>query len=77
MWIGSFYLYGIGSTMVGDYGLIIGWPLLITVSIVVGNLWGLYRGEWNGATKKSKNLLNLGLLILIASIVFTAMSNKY
>ncbi len=77
MWIGSFYFYGIGSTMLGDYGLIIGWPLLITLSIVVGNLWGLYRGEWEGATSQSKRLLNLGLLILIASIILTAMSNQF
>lgn len=77
MWIGSFYFYGIGCSMLGDYGLIIGWPLLITLSIVVGNLWGLYRGEWKEASAKSKRLLNIGLLILIASIVLTAMSNKF
>lgn len=77
MWIGSFYFYGIGSTMLGDYSLIIGWSLLITLSIVVGNLWGLYRGEWKGATAKSKKLLNLGLLILIASIALIALSNQF
>lgn len=77
MWIGSFYFYGIGCSMLGDYGLIIGWPLLITLSIVIGNLWGIYRGEWKDATKGSKRLLNIGLLILIASIVLTAMSNKF
>jgi len=77
MWIGSFYFYGIGSTMLGDYGLIIGWPLFITLSIVVGNLWGLYRGEWKGATPKSRRLLNTGLLILIVSIILIAWSNQY
>ncbi|BBE16083.1 L-rhamnose-proton symporter [Aquipluma nitroreducens] len=77
MWIGSFYFYGIGCSMLGDYGLIIGWPLLITLSIVVGNLWGLYRGEWKEASAKSKRILNIGLLILIGSIVLTAMSNKF
>jgi len=77
MWIGSFYFYGIGSSMLGDYGLIIGWPLLITLSIVIGNLLGLYRGEWKGATSKSRRLLNLGLLVLVASIVLTAMSNQF
>jgi L-rhamnose-H+ transport protein len=63
--------------MLGDYGLIVGWPLLITFSIVVGNLWGLYRGEWKGATTKSKQLLNMGLVILIVSIVVTAISNQF
>lgn len=77
IWIGSFYFYGIGCSMLGNYGLIIGWPLLITLSIVIGNLWGIYRGEWKGATSQSRGLLNLGLLILIVSIVLTAMSNQF
>ena len=77
MWIGSFYFYGIGCSMLGNYGLIIGWPLLVTLSIVVGNLWGIYRGEWKDATKASKRLLNTGLLILVVSIVLTSMSNQF
>ena len=77
MWIGSFYFYGIGCSMMGKYGLIVGWPLLITLSIVVGNLWGIYRGEWKDATKTSKRLLNVGLLILIGSIALIAMSNQF
>ncbi len=77
MWIGSFYFYGIGCSFLGNFGLIIGWPLLITLSIVVGNLWGLFRGEWKGATKKSRKTLNLGLVILVISIVITALSNLF
>jgi L-rhamnose-H+ transport protein len=77
MWTGSFYFYGIGCSMLGNYGLIVGWPLLITLSIVIGNLWGIYRGEWKDATARSKRLLNVGLFILIVSIVLTAMSNQF
>ena len=77
MWAGSFYFYGIGCSMLGDYGLIIGWPLLITLSIVIGNLWGIYRGEWNGASAQSRRMLNTGLIILICSIVITAVSNIF
>lgn len=77
MWAGSFYFYGIGCSMLGDYGLIVGWPLLITLSIVIGNLWGLYRGEWKGATLGSRRLLNMGLFILIVSIIITAASNQF
>ena len=77
MWAGSFYFYGIGCSMLGNYGLIVGWPLLITLSIVVGNLWGLYRGEWKDATSRSKKLLNMGLFILIMAIAVTAASNQF
>jgi len=77
MWTGSFYFYGIGCSMLGNYGLIVGWPLLITLSIVIGNLWGLYRGEWKDATYRSRSLLNMGLFILIVSIFLTAASNQF
>src|SRR2546429_5562606 len=34
MWIGSFYLYGAGAARLGRWGLVAGWPLFISISIV-------------------------------------------
>ena len=68
MWIGSFYLYGAGAAKLGRWGAIAGWPLFISLSIVVGNLWGLWRGEWQGAPALSRRLLNQGLLVLIVAV---------
>src|SRR5580704_119394 len=75
MWIGSFYLYGAGAAKLGRWGAIAGWPLFISLSIVVGNLWGLWRGEWKGAPALSLRLLNQGLLVLIAAVLTVAFSN--
>lgn len=77
MWIGSFYAYGIGSFFLGDLGLIIGWPLLVSLSIIIGNLWGLFRGEWQGASNKSRFQLTRGIYFLITSIIVTAASNIF
>jgi len=77
MWMGSFYFYGFGSAMLGNLGLIVGWPLLVSLSIVIGNLWGLFRGEWTGANKKARNMLNLGLWVLVFSTIIIAMSNIF
>lgn len=77
MWIGSFYLYGAGAARLGRWGLIAGWPLFISISIVVGNLWGLWRGEWLDATAPSRKLLNMGLTILIVAVVVVAFSNSF
>ena len=43
MWIGSFYLYGAGAARLGRWGVVVGWPLFISISIVTGNLWGCAR----------------------------------
>ena len=77
MWIGSFYLYGAGAAKLGHWGTIAGWPLFISLSIVVGNLWGLWRGEWQGAPALARRLLNQGLLVLIVAVITVALSNSF
>jgi len=76
MWIGSFYLYGAGAARLGRWGLVAGWPLFISISIVTGNIWGLWRGEWQGAPPSARRLLNLGLVILIVAVIVVALSNS-
>lgn len=77
MWIGSFYLYGTGAVKMGSWGLILGWPLFISLSIVVGNLWGYWRGEWNGADSKAKKMLNYGTFIIILAMILLGVCNFF
>jgi L-rhamnose-H+ transport protein len=77
MWIGSFYLYGAGAAKLGRWGAVVGWPLFISISIVVGNIWGLWRGEWHGAPAIARRWLNLGLLVLIGAVITVAASNSF
>jgi L-rhamnose-H+ transport protein len=76
MWIGSFYLYGAGAARLGRWGLVAGWPLFISISIVMGNIWGLWRGEWQSAPASARRLLNFGLVILIVAVIVVALSNS-
>jgi L-rhamnose-H+ transport protein len=76
MWIGSFYLYGMGAVRMGEkWGAIIGWPLFISLSIVVGNVVGLARGEWRGASPKARARLNLGLVVLLAAMAIFGLAS--
>lgn len=77
MWIGSMYLYGTGASQLGDWGLIIGWPLFISLSILVGNLWGVARGEWKTATPDARQKLNMGLLVIVIAIILIGISNLF
>lgn len=75
MWIGSFYLYGMGAARMGRWGGILGWPLFIALAILVGNLWGLRRGEWSGASTTARQRLNWGLLLLLLAVVCFGLSS--
>ena len=69
MWIGSFYLYGIGAAELGRSGATIGWPILVSVSIAVGVLCGLGKGEWNGAPAQARGLLWVGLALIVLAVL--------
>ena len=75
MWIGSFYLYGMSAPDLGKWGVVVGWPLFISLSIVIGNLWGIWRGEWKDTPSLARSLLNKGLVILIIAVIIIALSN--
>ena len=77
MWIGSFYAYGMGAAHLGAWGAILGWPIFIALSIVVGNLWGLWRGEWKEASARPRALLNRSLLVMTIAVVVIAISKFY
>jgi len=75
LWIVSFYIYGVSTAKLGNLGNVIGWPLFMSISIIAGNMWGVWKGEWKGATAQSKRHLRLGILVLIIAIVVIASGN--
>jgi L-rhamnose-H+ transport protein len=76
-WIGSFYAYGMGAARLGPLGPVIGWPLFIASSILVGNLVGLWRGEWRGAPHAARRRLTQGLVVLLAAVGLIAASGTF
>lgn len=69
MWLFGFFLYGIGSTTLGDMGTVIGWPILMTTMVLVANLWGLVTGEWKNADRRAFGYLGAGLAIMVCALV--------
>jgi L-rhamnose-H+ transport protein len=75
MWIGSFYLYGLGAARLGGWGAIIGWPVFISLAIAIGTCWGLRSGEWSGAPSSALRLLAAGLSMIVLAVGTLAASS--
>ena len=75
LWIASFCLYGAGAFQMGTWGLIIGWPLFISLSIIIGNVLGILNGEWANANKCAKKKLNWGILLIIIAMAVIGFCN--
>ena len=68
-WYFQFFFYGMGQSKMGKELDFASWTLHMAFIITVGTLWGLHYKEWAGVSKKTMNMLYLGLGIIIFSTV--------
>ncbi|MDO8618483.1 MAG: L-rhamnose/proton symporter RhaT [Candidatus Daviesbacteria bacterium] len=75
-WYASFALFGIAAGKLGKLGPSVGWAMLLSLSIIISNLWGIKFGEWkNSKVALGFQLKSLGLIILgIVLIAISALS---
>ncbi len=75
LWFGGTVLYGMGAVSLGALGGIIGWPIFMTLDIVVAVFWGAVSGEWKGASRRAVAYCWVGIGILLASIGIISAAN--
>ena len=68
LWFGALGIYGQGATLMGKLGDVIAWPIMLGLSLIVGNVWSYVNKEWEGA-KKPFNTMLLGVLVIIIAVV--------
>jgi len=73
-WFAALGIYGQGSALMGDIGPVIGWPILLGLSLIISNIWAYWAGEWKGA-KGPFRLLLVGLAVLILASVVLGFAN--
>jgi len=72
LWLLGFFFYGFGATWMGSYGSILGWPIFMTVMVLVANFWGIATGEWKSAGPRALRFLGVGIAIMIVALVIIA-----
>jgi L-rhamnose-H+ transport protein len=68
VWFGGLVVYGMGATVLGPLGGIVGWPVFMAINITVANVWGALSGEWKGASRRSYAYSLVGIAILFVAI---------
>ena len=74
-WFAALGVYGQGAALLGEIGPVIGWPILLGLSLIISNYWAYNAGEWNHARKPFNKLL-IGLFVLIISAVVLGLGNS-
>jgi len=73
-WYMQFFFYSMGETQMGKFGFS-SWTLHMASIIIFSTLWGIGLKEWRGASPRTKLLLCLSLVFLIASTVVVGYGN--
>lgn len=66
-WFLQFFFYGMGETKIGNGAS--SWTLHMATIILTANLWGFYRKEWKGVSKKTYNMILLGIGAILLSVI--------
>jgi L-rhamnose-H+ transport protein len=73
-WYLQFFFYSMGETKMGAYTFS-SWTLHMASIIIFSTIWGIFLHEWRGSSRKTMNLVFLGLLVLVASTVIVGYGN--
>lgn len=73
IWYLQFFFYGMGESELGSGAS--SWILHMSVIILTGNLWGVYRKEWTNVGMKTKWVMAAGILAIVASIALVGLGN--
>jgi L-rhamnose-H+ transport protein len=68
LWMGGITIYGAAAVSLGHLGVVVGWPLFMSMVIISGNVWGFITGEWHQAPIAAWRLNFVGVGVLIAAI---------
>ncbi|MGH9590165.1 MAG: L-rhamnose/proton symporter RhaT [Terracidiphilus sp.] len=76
-WFGSTVLYGISAAELGSWGPILGWPLFMSLIVIVATLLGILSGEWKNSGRAPITIQWAGVsLLVIAVFVLASMSRS-
>ncbi|WP_034160180.1 L-rhamnose/proton symporter RhaT [Sphingomonas sp. ERG5] len=74
LWYFQFFFYTMGESQMGRFGFS-SWTLHMASIILFSTLWGFALREWATASARTRNLVRLGIAILIASTVIIGVGN--
>jgi L-rhamnose-H+ transport protein len=76
-WFGSTLLYGVATVMMGEWGPILGWPLFMSLIVIVASLLGMLSGEWKGSGVAPLRIQWIGVALLVVAVFILAATSRY
>ena len=74
LWYGQFFFYGLGHVRMGDYKFT-SWAIHMIMLVLFSNIAGLILKEWKDCSMRTRQLLAIALLVLVAAVLMLTYGN--
>ena len=76
-WVGSTLLSGAGTGVLGSWGPILGWPVFMSLIVIMATLLGIMTGEWKNSGRLPLRIQWTGVALLVLAVFVLANTSRY
>lgn len=76
-WFASSIMYGVSAAKLGELGPVLGWPLFMSLIVIVASVVGIVTGEWKNTGKAPVRIQAIGVAILVIAVVVFSRASIY
>ncbi len=73
-WFLQFFFYGMGESKMGNGAS--SWILHMAFIILIANFWGIVLREWKGVSGRTKVMITIGIITIIAAVLLVGYGNS-
>lgn len=77
LWFFSTALYGVATVRLGELGVVIGWPVFMSLIVVTAGVLGMITGEWEHSGTKPLALQMVGMLLLVTAVIILSRAQSH
>lgn len=77
LWFFSTALYGIATTRLGELGIVVGWPVFMSLIVVTAGILGMITGEWKQSGATPVTLQIVGMLLLVLAVITLSLAQSH
>jgi hypothetical protein len=77
LWLGGVEGYGMATKYLSSSGTSFGFAFLISSTVLVSNLLGLFSGEWNDTSPRTRRLLNSAVVAVVLAMMVLAVGGMF
>jgi L-rhamnose-H+ transport protein len=77
LWFGSTVMYGVATVKLGELGVVLGWPLFMSLIVVTASVWGVVTGEWKNTGKQPLRIMSIGVAVLLLAIFVLSAASRW